>query len=102
MRRWFYRWLARKQEDSDLSEELRAHLAIEAGQRVETGETPEEAARAAKRVFGHVAHIEEDVREAWGWAALERFGEDVRFGLRMLRRTPVWTAVISAMLALGV
>jgi predicted permease len=96
------RWLARKQEDRDLSEELRAHLAIEAGQRVETGETPEEASRAAKRVFGNIAHIEEDVRESWGWAAVERFGEDVRFGLRMLRRTPVWTAVISAMLALGV
>jgi len=102
MRRWIRRWLARKQENSELSEELRAHLAIEARQRMEAGETPDEAARAAKRVFGNIAHTEEDVREAWGWAAVERFGEDVRFGLRMLRRTPVWTAAISAMLALGV
>src|SRR4249920_1682241 len=102
MRRWIRRWLTSKQEDSELSEELRAHLAIEARQRMEAGETPEEAAQAAKRAFGNIAHTEEDVREAWGRAAVERFGEDVRFGLRMLRRTPAWTASISAMLALGV
>ena len=40
MRRWIRRWLARRQEDSDLSEELRAHLAIEAQQRMEAGEPP--------------------------------------------------------------
>ncbi len=38
----------------------------------------------------------------WGWAKVERFAEDVRFGLRMLRRTPVWTAAVSGMLALGI
>src|SRR6185369_9326713 len=102
MRRWIRRWLARKQENSELSEELRAHLAIEARQRMEAGEIPDEAARAAKRVFGNIVYTEEDVREAWGWAAVERFGEDVRFGLRMLRRMLVWTAAISAMLALNV
>src|SRR5260370_31956097 len=40
--------------------------------------------------------------ESWGRAPVERFAEDVRFGLRMLRRTPVWTAAVSAMLALGI
>src|SRR5258708_3349727 len=40
--------------------------------------------------------------ESLGWAPVERFAEDVRFGLRMLRRTPVWTAAVSAMLALGI
>src|SRR3989442_13938163 len=44
----------------------------------------------------------EDFREQWGWAGVERFAEDVGFGLRMLRRTPIWTAVISAILALGI
>src|SRR5258708_29330364 len=67
MRRWIRRWPARKQEDSELSEELRAHLAIEADQRMETGESREDAARAARRVFGNIAHIEEEVRESWGW-----------------------------------
>jgi DNA-binding PadR family transcriptional regulator len=58
------RWLSRKQDDSDLSEELRAHLAIETRQRTEAGESPDEAARAARRVFGSVAKIDEDVRES--------------------------------------
>src|SRR5882757_8209515 len=102
MRRWIRRWLSRKQDDSDLSEELRAHLAIEARQRMDAGESADEAARAARRAFGNVAKIEEDVRESWAWAGVERFFEDVRFGLRMLRRTPVWTAVISVTLSLVV
>jgi putative ABC transport system permease protein len=102
MGRWIRRWLSRKQDENDLAEELRAHLAIETRQQIEAGESPDEAAQAARRVFGSVAKIEEDVRQSWGWTGVERFFEDVRFGLRMLRRTPVWTAVISAMLALGV
>ena len=102
MRRWFRQWLARRQEDSDLSEELRAHLLMEAQQRMEAGESPGEAMHAARRAFGSVANIQEDVRESWGWAGIERFAEDIRFGLRMLRRTPVWTAAVSSMLALGI
>ncbi len=102
MGRWIARWRARKQEDSELAEELRAHLAIEARQRVEAGESADDAALAAKRAFGNMAMIQEDVRESWGWAGLERFADDVRLGLRMLRKTPVWTAVVVATLALGV
>ena len=102
MGRWIRLWLTRKREENDLSEELRAHLAIETQQRIEAGESPDAAARAAARAFGNTAIIQEDVRESWGWAGVVRFIEDVRFGLRMLRKAPVWTAVIAATLALGV
>lgn len=102
MRLWTRLWRSRKAGDEDLSDELHAHLAIEQQQRIEGGESPDEAARTAKRVFGNTARIQEDVHESWGWAGVERFGEDVRVGVRMLRKTPVWTAVISATLALGV
>jgi hypothetical protein len=44
---WIRRWISRQRGDNDLSEELRAHLAIEAQQRIEAGESPEEAVRAA-------------------------------------------------------
>jgi Zn-dependent M32 family carboxypeptidase len=91
MARWIPSWLFRKQEDSDLSEELRAHLQIEERQRVEAGEAPADAAREARRAFGNTARIKEDVRETWGWAAFERSLEDLRYGLRMLRKTPAWT-----------
>ena len=102
MRRWIRLWLSRRQEEGDLREELRAHLAIEVQQRMDAGDSPEEAARGAQRAFGNTARIQEDVRESWGWAGAQRFGEDVRIGLRMLRKTPLWTAVICTTLALGV
>ena len=46
--------------------------------------------------------IREQSRESWGWAAIDRFAGDLRFGLRMLRKTPAWTGIIAATLALGI
>ena len=102
MLRWIRLWLDRRREDADLADELRAHLAIEIQQRVDNGESPEDAARGARRTFGRLAQIQEDTRETWGWAGVESLAADLRFGLRMLRKTPVWTAVIGLTLALGV
>jgi predicted permease len=102
--RWPWREINKPKAEEDLAEELRAHLAIETHQRVAAGEAPEEAMRGARRAFGNFTKIEEETREAWGWRrmALLHFLEDARFGLRMMRKTPVWTAVIGATLALGI
>src|SRR5438874_955482 len=102
MGRWIWKWLSRKQEEDDLCEELRAHLAIETQRRLEAGESLQEATQAARRAFGATVRIQEDVRESWGWAGAERFAEDLRRGLRMLRKTPVWTTAVCATLSLGV
>jgi putative ABC transport system permease protein len=99
---WFRFWRRRKLEESDLEEELRAHLAIEARRRAESGDDPVDAAFAARRAFGSLARIQEETRDAWGWSHLQRFFDDVRHGLRMLRKTPGWTAVISGTLTLGI
>src|SRR5580692_8511653 len=99
---WIRWWRRRRLEEDDLSEELRAHVAIEARQRVEAGQDPIEAEQAARRAFGNTTQIREAARETWGWAGAERFFGDARFGLRMLRKTPGWTAVICGMLALGI
>src|SRR5579871_731841 len=99
---WIRWWRRRRLEEDELSEELRAHVAIEARQRVEAGQDPLEAERAARRAFGNATQIGEAARETWGWAGVEWFFDDARFGLRMLRKTPAWTAVICGMLALGI
>jgi putative ABC transport system permease protein len=102
MWRWIFRWRERDREESDLAEELCAHFEIEVRRRVEAGEEPAEAERSARRIFGNIAKIQEDTRETWGWAEMQRFFDDVRYGLRMLRKTPAWTVVICWTLALGI
>ncbi len=99
---WFQRWRQRESEERDLDEELKAHLAIEARRRAESGEAPADAAFAARRAFGTIARIREETRETWGWTSVERFFDDMRYGLRMLRKSPGWTAVMGATLALGI
>jgi putative ABC transport system permease protein len=99
---WFRFWRRRKLEESDVEEELRAHLAIETRLRAESGDDPVDAAFATRRAFGSLARIQEETRDAWGWSHLQRFFDDVRYGLRMLRKTPGWTAVISGTLTLGI
>jgi len=70
--------------------------------RMERGESAEEAELAARREFGNVRMIKETTRGMWGWAEARLFLDDMRYGLRMLRKTPGWTAVLCAVLSLGI
>ena len=84
---------SRARREGDLEREIQDHLDLEA---------EESGAKGARQAFGNVVLVKEDVRAAWGWPRLEQLGRDVRYGVRQLRRSPSFSAVAIATLALGI
>ena len=92
----------REKREHELERELRDHLELDAEAKMDRGLGADEARYAAQRDFGNTTLVREVTREMWAWSFLERFLQNVRYGLRLIARNPGFTAVAILTLALGI
>jgi predicted permease len=97
---WNLRW--RTSRERELDEELRLHLEMETENNRRAGMPEAEARAAARRTLGSMALIKDEVRDSWGSRFWDSLKGDVRIGLRGLRRSPGFTAVVILTMALGI
>jgi predicted permease len=96
------RFVARRWWDEERKREIAAHIAIEIDELVARGLTPEQARAAAHRKFGNPTLVREEIylMNSIGW--LESLAADLRYGLRIVRRSPGFATVVVVSLALGI
>src|SRR5437016_14072461 len=99
---WLKRVFSRRRLHADLSEEIQEHIEEKVEELVAGGMSRKEAVATARREFGNVTLAEEDSRIVWRWPPVEEFFTDVQYGLRALRRNPMFTAAALLTIAIGI